>query len=69
MPYIVEDICPSLHGETLEHSEHSVADVIEARDAVVGAAPVAPALGDLGLALVPAEHALGVARSYRVLVS
>ena len=36
---------PCLHGDTLEHGEHGEADVVEGRDAVVGALPLLSAEG------------------------
>ena len=37
--HIIHDGGPALHGDTLEHRQHSEADVVEACDAVVGPLP------------------------------
>lgn len=42
--HVVEDGRPSLHGDALENSEHGKQDVVELRDAVVGADPGVVAL-------------------------
>ena len=43
--HIVEDVCPSLHGDALEDGEHSKEDIVKVGDAVVGPLPVLPAGG------------------------
>ena len=42
--YPVEDVGPALHGDALVDGEHGEAEVVEVRDAVVGAGPPATAL-------------------------
>lgn len=42
--HVVEDGRPSLHGDALENGEHGKQDVVELRDAVVGADPGVVAL-------------------------
>lgn len=37
--HIIENSCPSLHGNTLEDSEHGEQDVIELCDSVIGPDP------------------------------
>ena len=36
----IEDGCPTLHADTLEHGQHGEADVVEGGDAVVGTHPL-----------------------------
>ena len=38
--YPVEDGCPALHGDTLEHGQHGQDDVVKGGDPVVGALPL-----------------------------
>lgn len=42
--HVIEDGRPALHGDALENGEHSKQDVVELRDAVVGADPGVVAL-------------------------
>lgn len=37
--HIIENSCPSFHGNTLEDGEHSKQNVVELRDAVIGPDP------------------------------
>ena len=40
MTYPVHDGCPALHGDALEHGQHSMDDVVEGGDPVVGPLPL-----------------------------
>lgn len=42
--YPVENICPTLHSDALEHRQHGEENVVEVCDAAIGALPLAPAL-------------------------
>lgn len=42
--HVIENGRPPLHGDALENGEHSKQDVVELRDAVVGADPGVVAL-------------------------
>lgn len=42
--YPVKNVCPTLHGDALEHRQHGEENVVEVGDAAVGALPLAPAL-------------------------
>lgn len=46
--YIVEQVRPALHGDTLEDGEDSKQDVVKLCDAVVWSQPVLPTHGALG---------------------
>lgn len=45
--YPVENVCPALHGDTLEHRQHGKENVVEVCDAAIRALPLAPALGPI----------------------
>lgn len=45
--YIVEQICPTLHGDTLENGENRKQDVVKLGDAVVWSQPVTSTNGAL----------------------
>lgn len=40
--YPVQDVCPALHGDALEHCQHGEGKIVEVGDAVLG--PVPPRL-------------------------
>lgn len=46
--YIVEEVSPAFHGDTLEDGQHGEQDVVELRDPVVGPFPVGLAFGPVG---------------------
>lgn len=48
--YPVEHICPTLHSDTLENSQHGKEDVVKVCDPAVGTLPLAPALTPVSFA-------------------
>lgn len=46
--YVVQHVCPSLHGDALEDGEHGEQNVVELGDPVVGSNPPFPTVRAIG---------------------